>query len=90
VIGTLKKATKADLKKHDLDYGLVITDLSERYKEEWIADGVNKGSIVTAINGIKINSIEQVEKLIENRSDNEPMRIEILKENGEKVNYRFR
>ena len=90
VIGTLKKATKEDLKKYDLSYGLVISDLSEGYKDEWIADGVNKGSIVTAINGVKVNSIEQVEQLIENRSGNQPMRIEIVKQNGEKVSYRFR
>jgi Do/DeqQ family serine protease len=90
VIGTLKKATKSDLKKYNLDYGLVITDLSDRYKDEWQADGVDKGSIVTAINGIKVNSIEQVEQIIANRSEYEPMRIEIVKLNGEKVNYRFR
>jgi len=90
VIGTLKKATQSDLKKYDLDYGLVITDLSDRYKDEWKADGIDEGSIVTAINGIKVNSIEQVEQIITNRSEYEPMRIEIVKSNGEKVNYRFR
>jgi Do/DeqQ family serine protease len=90
VIGTLKKATKSELKKYKLDYGLVISELSERYKSEWQADGVDKGSIITAINGIKVNSIEQVEQIIENRSEYEPMRIEIVKLNGEKVNYRFR
>lgn len=90
VIGTLKKATTAELKKYDLSYGLVISELSNRYKDEWKADGIGAGSIVTAINGVKVNSIEQVEQLIEKRSEYEPMRIEIVKENGEKVNYRFR
>jgi len=90
VIGTLKKATKAELKKYDLNHGLVISELSNRYKDEWIADGINKGSIVTAINGIKLKSVEQAEQLIEKRSDYEPIRIEIVKENGEKVNYRFK
>ena len=90
VIGTLKKATKTELKKYDLSYGLVISELSDRYKDEWKADGIGAGSIVTAINGVKVNSIEQVEQLIEKRSEYEPMRIEIVKENGEKVNYRFR
>jgi len=90
VIGMLKKASKTDLKKYNLNHGLVISDLSERYKDEWQADGIDKGSIVTAINGVKVNSIEQVEQLIAKRSDYEPMRIEIVKENGEKVSYRFR
>jgi len=90
VIGTLKKATKTELKKYNLNYGLVISELSDRYKDEWKADGIGIGSIVTAINGVKVNSIEQVEQLIEKNSEYEPMRIEIVKENGEKVNYRFR
>lgn len=90
MVGRLKKATQADLKKYDLDYGLVISELSERYEDEWKADGIDTGSIVTAINGVKVNSIEQVEQLIAKRSEYEPMRIEIVKQNGEKVNYRFR
>ena len=90
MIGRLKKATKADLNKYNLDYGLVISELNDRYKDEWKADGIDTGSIVTAINGVKLNSIEQVEQLIAKRSEYEPMRIEIVKQNGEKVNYRFR
>ena len=69
---------------------MVISELSNRYKDEWKADGVDKGSIVTAINGVKLNSIDQVEQIISKRTNYEPMRIEIVKSNGEKVNYRFR
>lgn len=90
MIGRLKKATKADLKKYNLNHGLVISELSDRYKDEWKADGIDIGSIVTAINGVKVNSIEQVEQLIAKRSEYQPIRIEIVKQNGEKVNYRFR
>jgi Do/DeqQ family serine protease len=90
VIGTLANASKSDLKKYDLKYGLVISELSDKYKDEWKADGVDKGSIVTAINGQKLYSVDQVEQILTNRSDYEPIRIEVVKQNGEKVNYRFR
>ena len=90
VIGTLKKPSKEELEKHNLDYGLVISNLNNRYQSEWIDDGVNEGSIVTAINGEKLNTVEQVEQLLEKRSAYEPMRIEIVKQNGEKVTYRFK
>ena len=90
VIGTLKKPTKEELKEYNLDYGLVISNLNSRYKGDWIADGVNQGSLVTTINGEKLKTVEQVEQLLEKRSEYEPMRIEIIKENGEKVNYRFK
>jgi len=90
VIGTLANASKSDLKKYDLKYGLVISELSDKYKDEWKADGVDKGSIVTAINGQKLYSVDQVEQILTNRSEYEPIRIEVVKKNGEKVNYRFR
>lgn len=90
VIGTLANASKSDLKKYDLKYGLVISELSDKYKDEWKADGVDKGSIVTSINGQKLYSVDQVEQILTNRSDYEPIRIEVVKKNGEKVNYRFR
>jgi S1-C subfamily serine protease len=90
VIGTLKKPTQKELNQFDLDNGLIISKLSDKYRDEWEADGIKEGSIITAINGIKVSSIEEVESLISNRSRYEPLRIEIVKNNGEKVNYRFR
>ena len=56
VIGTLKKPTKEELKEYNLDYGLVISNLNSRYKGDWIADGVNQGSLVTTINGEKLKA----------------------------------
>lgn len=90
VIGTLKKPTQKELNQFDLDNGLIISKLSDKYRDEWEADGIKEGSIITAINGVKVSSIEEVESLISNRSRYEPLRIEIVKNNGEKVNYRFR
>ncbi|MCK0180059.1 trypsin-like peptidase domain-containing protein [Flavobacteriaceae bacterium S0862] len=89
IIGTLKEASKSDLKKMKVDYGLKITDLSGSYIDEWKADGVDNGSIVTAINGVKVNSIDDVNSVMSKYSE-KIYKIEIVKNNGEKVNYRFR
>ena len=89
VIGTLKEASKNELKKLKIDYGLKITNLSKYYSDEWKADGVDKGSIVTTINGMKVNSINDVNLALTKYSE-KVYRVEIVKRNGEKVNYRFR
>ncbi len=88
-IGLLKTTTKKDLSKYDLKYGLKISRLNADNSEEWKADGIDKGSIVTAINGVKVNSVEDVEQAISNNSSR-IYRVEIVKNNGEKVSYRFR
>ncbi len=89
IIGTLKEPSKNDLKKLKIDYGLKIANLSGDYKDEWKADGIDEGSVVTAINGVKVNSIDDVNTAISKYSE-KVYRIEIVKTNGEKVNYRFR
>jgi len=89
IIGTLKEASKKELKNLKIDYGLKITNLNIDNSEEWKADGVGKGSIVTAINGVKVNSIEDA-NLALTKYSGKIYRVEIVKNNGEKVNYRFR
>jgi hypothetical protein len=89
IIGTLKETSSKDLNRFDIDYGLQISSLNSRIAEEWKADGVDKGSIVTAINGIKVNSSEDVNQTL-SKYENKVYSIAIVKNNGEKVNYRFR
>ena len=89
VIGTLKEVSKSELKKLKIDYGLKITNLNQAHSDEWKADGVDKGSIVTAINGIKVNTIDDANSALTKYSG-KIYRVEIVKNNGEKVNYRFR
>lgn len=90
VIGTLKNASKEQLKKYDLKHGLVIINLNEDNKEDWEADGVKEGSIVTALNGEEVKSIEDIENLKSNRGYKFPYSIGIVKNNGERITYRFR
>ena len=89
IIGVLKNTSIKKLKKYNTNYGLIISKLNKRNSEEWKADGIDEGSIVTAINGVKLSTIEDVEQLLNNMS-NKIYLIEIIKNNGEKVSYRFR
>lgn len=90
MVGTLRNATKEQLKKYDLQHGLVITNLNEATKEDWEADGVKEGSIVTALNGKDVKSIEDIENLKSDRGYKFPYSIGIVKNNGERITYRFR
>ena len=89
VIGTLAELKAEELKKYGHDYGLKLIELSQYYKEEWISDGVDKGSLITAINDVKLNTIADVKKAL-NKSSDQIKRITIIKNNGEKMVYRFR
>ena len=89
IIGTLAELKAEELKKYGHDYGLKLIELSQYYKEEWISDGVDKGSLITAINDVKLNTIADVKKAL-NKSSDQIKRITIIKNNGEKMVYRFR
>jgi len=89
ILGTLKEVPKQTLKNLDIDYGLQISELSESHREDWKADGISEGSYVTQINDIKINSINDAQRALEKYS-NKVLRIALIKNNGEKVVYRFR
>ena len=89
IIGTLKEVSKQTLKNLDIDYGLQLSELSESHREDWESDGISEGSYVTQINDIKINSINDAQRALEKYS-NKVLRIALIKNNGEKVVYRFR
>jgi Do/DeqQ family serine protease len=89
IIGTLKEPTKEALQKIDIDFGLQLLELSEIHRTDWESDGVSEGSFVTEINDIKIKSINDAQRSLEKFS-NKVLRIAIVKNNGEKVVYRFR
>lgn len=89
IIGTLEELSKDEQDALNVDYGLKLQTLSETYKEEWMADGVDQGSVIIAINDIKVNSIADVKKALNDYS-NKVYRISIIKDNGEKMVYRFR
>ena len=89
IIGTLKEVSKKTLESKDIDYGLQLSKLSETHRKDWESDGISEGSFVTQINDIKINSINDAQRALEKYS-NKVLRIALVKNNGEKVVYRFR
>ena len=89
ILGTLRELDSSELKKRGSDYGLELQDLSDYYREEWQSDGVDKGSLIVSINELKVNSIADVKKALANNSE-KVNRISIVKNNGEKMMYRFR
>jgi Do/DeqQ family serine protease len=89
ILGTLQEPSKKVLKNLNIDYGLLISELSETHREDWESDGISEGSFVTEINDVKINSINDAQRALEKYS-NKVLRIALVKNNGEKVVCRFR
>ena len=90
LVGMVKNAKREDLKKFKATNGVKIIDLNEEYKEYWTKNGVKEGSIITSINEQKINTVDDVQDALKNRSPYEPLRIELINTNGEKERYNFR
>ena len=89
-IGIVKNASKEELVKFNTDYGLKISEFDKNYKPYWNRNGVEEGSILTRINGKKLYSIDDAQNAIKTRNLNEPLQIEVINKNGEKVVYNFR
>ena len=89
VIGTLQEPEEKALKSVNLEYGLEVISLSENNRKDWESDGIYVGSFVTEINDISINSVNDAQMALEKYS-NKVIRLSIVKNNGEKVVYRFR
>ena len=85
VLGTLQEPSKEVLNNLGIDYGLEVSELSE----DWESDGISEGSIVTEINDVKLKSVNDAQRALEKYS-NKVFRIALVKNNGEKVVYRFR
>ncbi|MDV7188510.1 trypsin-like peptidase domain-containing protein [Lutibacter sp. TH_r2] len=83
----LKNLEKKDLNKLDLENGVKIIDISN---EELKSYGVEKGYVITAINGEKMYSVEDVTTMISSKQQGQVMRIEMLNLKGELERYIFR
>lgn len=89
-IGFIKNATKAELKKYKTEFGVKISTFDENYKPYWNKNGIEEGSIITKINGNKLYTIDDAQNAIKTRALNEPLQIEVINNDGEKVVYNFR
>lgn len=89
-IGFVKNASKKDLDKYNTQYGVKISKFDENYKPYWNRNGVEEGSLITRINGKKLYSIDDAQNAMKGRGFNEPLQIEVINKDGEKVVYNFR
>jgi Do/DeqQ family serine protease len=90
LVGQVKNAKKEDLKKLKAANGVKIIELDDKYADYWKKNGVEEGAIITAINDIKINSVDDAQEVIKNKSYHEPLRIELINSKGEKDRFNFR
>ncbi|MDO5977279.1 trypsin-like peptidase domain-containing protein [Flavivirga spongiicola] len=89
LVGRIKNAKREDLKRFKAPNGVKIIELSEEYADYWKNNGVNEGSIITSINDIKVNSVDDVQNALRDKSSGS-LRIELINSNGEKERYNFR
>ncbi|MGK0253607.1 MAG: Do/DeqQ family serine protease [Mariniflexile sp.] len=90
LVGQVKNANTEDLKKLKAANGVKIIELDDKYADYWKKNGVEEGAIITAINDIKINSVDDAQEAIKNKSYHEPLRIELINSKGEKDRFNFR
>lgn len=90
LVGLVKNTKPEDLKKLKAPNGVKIIELNGRYEDYWKRNGIDEGCIITAINDEKVNSVDDVERILKNSSTYDPLRLEIINSNGEKERFNFR
>ena len=90
LIGILKNISKDELKQFNVSSGVKISEFNDNYKKYWNDYGIKIGNIVKSINGNKIQTILDVEKILISRNYHDPINIEIINDNNiiERFNFR--
>ena len=73
-----------------LKNGVKIVELKGIYYNYFSREGVKEGDIITAINNIKVNSVEDVKDIIKNRDKYQPLSIELVNSKGQTNRYGLR
>jgi len=90
IIGQVKNANEKDLKKYKAKKGIKISQLNPRYESSWRSNGIEEGSIITAINDKEVNDVDVAKQIIENKAYNEPLKFEIINKYGNKETFYWR
>ena len=90
VIGILKNLSEEELKKYNKSSGVKISDFNKRYEKYWRDYGIEIGNILNSINGVDIKSISDVQNILNDMNNYDPLRIEIINSNGETERFNFR
>ncbi len=79
----LENIEAADKKKFNLDYGVKIKSLSNPNLKQYEAELL--GNIILKIDNAKATDIETVSKLLNDKGENQSVRIEMLNKNGQMI-----
>jgi len=90
VIGILKNLSEEELKKYNKSSGVKISDFNKRYEKYWRDYGIEIGNIINSINGVDIKSISDVQNILNDMNNYDPLRVEITNSNGEMERFNFR
>ena len=74
-------------KKLNSKKGLKITNIQN---EELLALGVEEGSVLVEVNGETISTVDQAERMLDDKNSRGYLKLGIVNSNGEKENYIFR
>jgi Do/DeqQ family serine protease len=81
----LENISSEDKKKFRVDYGVKIKSINNenlnQYSEEFL------GNIILSIDNIKIKDIESASKILNNKNEQQSVRIEMLSKNGEIIRF---
>jgi len=83
----LKNLSVKDLEKNHINNGVKITDIENEYLINY---GVKEGYIITSVNGVAVNTADDVEKVISSYLGKYPVRLEMINLKGEQERYIFR
>jgi membrane-associated protease RseP (regulator of RpoE activity) len=90
VIGILKNLSKKELKETGKKYGVKIAEFNSRYEKYWNDYGIKKNNLIKSINDVEIKSIKDVEKVLKNMNNYEPLRLEIINDKNQTERFNFR
>jgi len=90
LIGILKNMSKDELIKSNVSSGVKISEFNNNYKKYWEDYGIKVGNIIKSINGNKIHTILDVEKILKSRKYHDPINIEIINDNNITERFNFR
>jgi Do/DeqQ family serine protease len=90
LIGILKNISKDELIKSNASSGVKISEFNNNYKKYWEDYGIKVGNIIKSINGNKIHTILDIEKILKSRKYHDPINIEIINDNNITERFNFR
>jgi Do/DeqQ family serine protease len=90
VIGILKNLSEEELIKYNMSNGVKISNFNKRYEKYWTDNGIEIGNIIHRINGVDIKSITDVQDILKNINNYDPLRIEIINSKDELERFNFR